>query len=484
MDSPAVALTSGRSALAESDPPPSPDLTAVGANLLRLVSTWPRWVKRRVETIDFLDEATIQRTVRVDIDLSAYLADDARISWKGLLLVPVAALRRQPHSTFVVDEHGAMLPRINKFEEREMCFAAMFGWAEQLTAQHGLTLGADFSVRLRTVISQEHQRQAANDLLAGEDEVSQVLKEDGAFRTALQDLTENFYLLAPLSGDSEALRVLRYCYVETLQTAKDSVSIEAAATEGLRTRLDRFADLILLTDTRYVIDVPAAGDCQSYHFEVNAPWDLTFTRADIVVLRGGRDQSEETYRDDDWHPAKAHLFLSIGEVISKGKATIEMRPMPTGLLRSSFLGAAGIAGMLTVATTLLVLDRLGWASTDLHTNAGALTLLLMMPSVAAGYLSRPVEHRLTAKFLFSVRVSVLTVALMSFFVASTIALRWTTSSMLWVWLPATALAIAFAARLMAQFLRARRGMARLRRAVRTAQVEREEVRGVNTAGAR
>lgn len=442
---------------ADGAPLPSPDLTAVGANVLRLVSTWPLWVKRRVETIDFLDEATIRRSVRVDLDLSEHLADDLRVDWKGLLLVPIAALHRRPHATFVIDEQDAMLPRLNKFEEREVCHAAMHGWAEQLASRARVPLPPGFGTQLRSVIFDAHTRRAAQGLLGQEDVGCRTLlyAENGAFRAALEDLTENFYLLAPLRVDTAARRVLRYCYFETLKPEQGDLRLSR-----------RFLDWVQLTDTRYVIDVPSAGDCQSFHFEVNAPWDLTFAKAEINVTRGGRHiEPDPPQPDDDWHPGKAHIFLAIGQAISKGEAIVVMRPMPTGVVRASYLSVLLISGVLVAGTILLVLDRVGAASTDFHSSPASLTLLLMLPVAAAAYLSRPAEHRLTAKLLFNVRISLVVAAIMPFLVAATIGLGWNDDSMLLLWPPATAVALACAARLGAQFFRARRGMQDLRVAV-------------------
>lgn len=436
---------------------PSPDLTAVGANVLRLVSTWPQWVKRRVETVDFVDEATIRRSVRVDLDLSEHLADKVRVDWKGLLLVPIAALRRRPHATFVVDEQDAMLPRLNKFEERELCYAAMHGWAEQTASRADVLLPPGFAAQLRKVVFDTHTRRTAQDLLGQDNDGCRTLAhaDNGAFRAALEDLTENFYLLVPLRVDSAARRVLRYCYFETLKPDTRDLNLWR-----------RFLGWVQLTDTRYVIDVPSAGDCESFHFEVNAPWDLTFATAEITVTRGGRQVAPDPPQPDgDWHPGKAHIFLTIGEAISKGEATVVMRPMPTGVVRASYLSVLLISAVLLAGTALLLLDRVGVASTDFHTSPASLTLLLMLPVAAAAYLSRPAEHRLTAKLLFNVRISVVVAAVMPFLVAATLGLGWSDSSMLWVWPLATAIALACAARLGAQFFGAKRGMRDLRSAV-------------------
>ena len=443
---------------------PAPEVIAVGANLLRLVSTWPSWVKRRVETIEFVDEATIRRDVRVDLDLSDHLADDVRVAWKGMLLVPIAALKRQPHATFVVDEQSTMLPRINKWDERQLCFAAMLGWAEELTSRKGLRLPPTFAGGLQTIISTEHSRAAAATFLSGDDPQSRLLREseNGAFRTALEDLTENFYLLAPLSTSSDALRVLRYCYTETLQTKNESSG-----------RARALWDFVLLTDSQYEIAVPSVGDCQSYHLEVHAPWDLTFMKAEIVVRRGGRHVEPERQPVDDWHPSRAHIFVAIGDAVSEGTATIQMRPMPTGLVRSTFLSAAFSATILLGCTAVLFSQRFGWTSGDLRGDPSALTLVLLIPGVVTAYLSTPAKHRLTSRILFNVRLSAVIAALMAFVVAATVALDWEPSSQLWVVPLATLVALAFAVRLAAQYLRASRGMKDLRRAVHEARVEKE-----------
>ena len=105
--------------------------------------------------------------------------------------------------------------------------------------------------------------------------------------------------------------------------------------------------------------------------------------------------------------------------------------------------------------------------------------MLLIPGVVTAYLSTPAKHRLTSKILFNVRLSAVIAALMAFVVAATVALDWEPSSQLWVVPLATLVALAFAVRLAAQYLRASRGMKDLRRAVHEARVEKETHGRVN-----
>ncbi len=93
------------------------DSRALGYLAWQLVGDWPRWVRRRVESISFETSNSIRRRVSVDLRLVPELFDKGIITWGAhrIQYVPIAMLRKRRLVHFdLEDESGGALPLITK----------------------------------------------------------------------------------------------------------------------------------------------------------------------------------------------------------------------------------------------------------------------------------------------------------------------------------------------------------------------------------
>jgi hypothetical protein len=82
-----------------------------GFQILALAEYRRNWIHRRIETVEFTDDETVRRTVRVDFTVppnAPVIPSNGRAR-----LVPVAELQKKRHARFDIhDQDGALLPML------------------------------------------------------------------------------------------------------------------------------------------------------------------------------------------------------------------------------------------------------------------------------------------------------------------------------------------------------------------------------------
>lgn len=410
----------------------------IGQNVVLLADDFPSWVPRRVDSVDCVDHAVARREVRVDIDLARLEGlDDLSLwpRWRGDLLVPLASLSRFAGHTeiSVVDESGDVLPRLTKDEERNLALGAV-----ELQARY-LLGGSELSDTLRQQLYHFlSNSQPDLDSLRGS-EKTDLLLGDSRFRQTLRRLSSTYYLLVPLNLEKGSRRVLQYSFYEHLSFAKrDRASLPA----WLRNRIGLAA---------LNVKAPAAGDCTSYHLVLPAPYDLQIANASLQLVP--QDGMSFQYVDDDRLPTRAHLYANVASPISEvSSASIDLHLLPTGLVRSSVYSA------LFIVMTLVAGTIISFFADDhvLPSETGtAVAILLLVPGVLGSTLATPSRHSLTTTLLFPTRLILVLASLMSFIVATAVALNARGALALGVWVAASVVALVCNILLGAQLRRVR-----------------------------
>lgn len=91
------------------------------------LSSWPDWVKRRVESVEFLNAATIVRRVSIDFRVRSWLPKP-KLDWygQGIHYLPLALLDKQPLQAFDLrDESDTALPLLTRRKNASIAAGAL-----------------------------------------------------------------------------------------------------------------------------------------------------------------------------------------------------------------------------------------------------------------------------------------------------------------------------------------------------------------------
>ncbi|GAA4752030.1 hypothetical protein GCM10023328_38930 [Modestobacter marinus] len=227
------------------------------------------------------------------------------------------------------------------------------------------------------------------------------LMMDPAFRLIVTELVQNYIALTPIEADS-GRQLLKYSYASEVPWAAP-----------------RLRDRIFGTSARLTFPVVAAGASYSYHFEVAAPENLDARRLTLSEAEGDppRPRAEALMRIDG-RREHMHAHVHLANRYSNHVAVVDLISQRRGLVRSAWFGAL-------YATVALVAGYFWQRQTGRleHANVEALgAALLLVPGLAAVYVSRPGEHGMAARFAFGTRVATVLAAAAAVFASISLAL--------------------------------------------------------------
>lgn len=415
---------------------------------VRLALSFPEWVERRVEHIVYLDDTTVRlrESVTLRWPEPEFFVEDARPKSGQTIYVPLDILKKRPLiEVDVAKPDGSSFPILSTRRNGEIAASGLTSaiWYVSENNRGGRGL-EDASLDLIEAAVKAPASQGSELLKVLDDpttELGQVLKEPDEVRGLLRELGSNFMLLAPATYKPGAETVLKYSYSERLPWKLSLRNL--AATFGLA---DFRSELVRL----------GLGYGESYHVEVDAPEEVRLARArlfgsyvassgtdrvyvaiaedgdnPVVDLHGKRPTAAtlrlaEEYKAKPWwkravqrkpgaaplpkDPRAAADASTRTQVArsDRGFAEIAFRPRISG----SFI-AAVITSVLTSALLIGVRDRLP----QLDGGVGS-AVLLALPVLAAGYLTRSGEHAFATRLLAGVRFSTLVVGICSLAVAA------------------------------------------------------------------
>ena len=370
---------------------------SVALACLELLTDEPRWIHRRVETIDLLAQELVRRQVTVDFTLPSSLLDDLQIGDDGPWCAPVAILEKRPLRNFDLREHD---------ESRSILGAASGGpiAAGLVTAAARLAvapdaLQADVASLLALVARSdlEDSRAALTELrgkVPHAPQIDRVLADEtsGYF---LATFAES-YMLVALLADPGGRRILKYAYDEHLRFGD-----EASRPRRLARRLGW---------SPFVVDVavPTAAHAGSYHAEVVVPEEL---RLDAWILdeRTGELLSTEIERHVDRASLHAPRVALDAQPLLVAAITPERADLPT------------LAFATSAVTALLLLLGAALGDFDSPAAGSSVALLLAGSVLFATAVARSGEHRLVRSIFAGPRWLLSVVAIAALAAAASVA---------------------------------------------------------------
>lgn len=408
-------------------------LELVGAAASPLLLNPARWIHRRVESIEFIDDRSVRRNVSVDFTLPRFfLTSPYRPGPPPIHLAPLALLAKEPLRHFdLTDENGRSLPLLTRTQNNRVAAAALIANAGVLLHRYGRTLEREIAADLNAVATGTRQgaQHALDAVLRAEGAARinrELLARDPRLRTLLGALADNFIVLAGLDG--RARRVVKFSYDEPL--GESSLPFHARVAEGLGWRTKEI-----------VWRTPSVGYSASYHIEVEAPRDVEIVSAALVVTdsRGG-----DTYIPTGFSGRRSHLYSEGMAQDAIGTTSVRLRARRAGLIR-----AAALLGLLTAALLTMGAIRVGKVDND---SAASITLLVVVPALLAAYLARPGEHELASTILVGVRAVVVFIGFLAVTAAGSLLIGLGAGAEHRLWWPLAGLAWLAAAALVLSYL--------------------------------
>jgi hypothetical protein len=422
-----------------------------GLAAVLLALGFPQWISRRVEQAAYLDDSTVRWRVSVTFVLPEPEFFGAGISptlsTGSKIYVPLVLLSKRPLTHFHArNEDDRSLPVLATAQNGRLAAAGMsaliWGLAEQRLnrelSDHTLKV-IDAVVTAPTVTANPIVQSALN-----EGELAEVLSEEDIYRTLMYELSSSFMLMVPLVYEPGRERVIKYAYTAPLPWKR-----------GIRATAAAFG----LADFRADLDVLALGASASYHIEIEAPPDVRLAAATVVGQYMDRERGKRfpVALDIDGDSPRVNLHAArpservlklasetapykevrrprrwckpkpraAPESSDRVKAAAEALPTlveadDRGLANVLFrneLSGTFIAAVLVSGLTCLLLWGARTRLLDLDGQTGA-EILLALPILAAGYLTRPGEHAFATRLLLGIRFLALLVGVCALLVAA------------------------------------------------------------------
>lgn len=374
-----------------------------------LLTDFPSWVRRRVEYVDFVDDISVAR--RVSIDFAVPQAADAeKIDEKLLPAVPLTfLLKGEVLKNFDLrDAQDNPVPMLTKRENGTLAGNVLIHLAEEALEKPLTGELAPLVPRLRTV-AEEPQHKATAEVDSWEVEAKaeavpysaalDVLTNRVGFMDCAYTLAENYVLFAVGPPEPNTRRLMKFGYEEPFKLGDDPEAPEDKALSVWERWRERFGWRFKTVN----LAMPAVNLAASFHLEVPAPPDMEVQFARLVF----KPRKNAVTEDDIPEPPsdvlegplvqRVHLYKADVDPSHVADAVILLRARRPGFLRAAVL--TGWLVFVLLAVGAYYLDDV--AASDNSQTAAA--LLLLGPTLLAGSLIRPGEHRMAASVLVGVR---------------------------------------------------------------------------------
>jgi hypothetical protein len=350
------------------------------------------WIRRRVESIAFIDAVSFRR--RVSVDLAVPPAPPRFLPLTTLFKIPLVDFDLR-------DEQDRSIPLLTREEQG---FVAWSTLARIALLQAVEAFGED-KVKTLSPLMLEDLKNIAGGTPA---EAEKALKEFGSrredrnlriilsnsplFMEVAEEFVYGFLLLIPTDREPGLRKIVKFSYGSDLTVPSDSV-------------LQRFAGRMGWIAPDYAFLAEGVGESESAHFEFAAPDGLEIAAGEIFLLREAqeeeREQAEDGYISVGAHSARivgprAHVNISRVDPDVEGVLTIWLRPQSRGLLAAS---------LTTTLVTLGVLFFFMWDDRIAKiSGTGAAALLLSIPGLISAVIVRPGEHGMATSLFTGIRV--------------------------------------------------------------------------------
>ena len=398
---------------------------------LELLTDEPRWVHRRVETIDLLAQELVRRQVTVDFTLPARLLADLRIGPDGPWCVPIAILEKRPLRNFDLREHDEWRPVLGASSGGPI--AAGIATAAARLASAPTPIDLDIVALL--------ERVARSDPPGALDAMESLRRhacEAEQVATVLEDATSSYflttfaesYLLIALLAEPGGRRILKYAYDEHVEFV-----------HGRQRRAQRLARRLGWSPLVIDVAVPSAAHAASYHAEVVVPEEL---RLDAFIIDARTDALLSTDIERGVDRASLHA----------PRIGLDAEPVLVTAIRAERADLPTLAVATSAVTALLLL--VGAAVGDFATRtAGSSVALLLAGSVLfTTAVARSGEHRLVRGVFAGPRWLLSAVAVAALAAAASVAFGAQGDVLDAIWYPAGVVSLMSCLALAVAFLRA------------------------------
>lgn len=379
--------------------------TGLGYGIVSLLANPKLWVTRRVETVHFVGEEQIRRSVSVDFDASQV----SRVLPVGpaSFLTPLALLAKHPLALLdVTDEHRTTLPVMSTEENGFVAYSALAAAASiALKLPSGESAGSEHLNLLETIARAPigQATQALHQIKESNEAIWRNLWKDDFFRKLARDLAVNFILLAytPDQAPRQQRRILKFSFAIELGSPQRTV--------GWRRWLR-------IGEQAFAVDLPSIADGASYHVQILPPGGLTVGLVELYLtdtLRSSVEVISGSHLGGIGHVSSARAVPG-----SSAEVLVTLTASPRGIV-SACAVASVIITLLLCSISVVSQHRL----TALDASVSpVLAVLLAVPTLIAAYLARPGEISLVSRILRPVRLLLFISALSVYSVSVTFAL--------------------------------------------------------------
>ena len=421
-----------------------------GLSILRLFVESARWVTRRVETIEFLDDRTVRRRVSVNYSTPG----DAPVFREGAAppfrVLPIAAMRRKSLINFNFRDDGdRAIPLIGLRDNQKLTVAVLLTWAREALAaceDRSLMLedGSCAARVITDIVEGDHNElnlawktfecQASFDSYRGvrlrdkDRRILTCLGADRCFRLVAERLADNFLLFVLETSDSGERRVVKFSYDEPL-TARYSAAgyTPHAAPDAPRVRRPRYEpqlprpwwkDPLAGLGLRAALvrfPVPSAELAASFHLEIKTPPGASIVEASLLAglpnLFADADDRSPAADNEWWYregtnrdPLRRRRRPSY-DFVGPGYPTVDLHvaDVPYGSLSRGqvFLRARPQGWLATSAVCSWVAAAALWATASFKPNDTdiAATVLVTLAAALVTLVIRDDEHRMVTRLL-------------------------------------------------------------------------------------
>ncbi len=396
------------------------------------------WLRRRVETIAFLDVDTVIRRTTLDVGQAEVgAASEGCPFFPDQPLVPLAMLKKDLLFDFSLRDRSdsALLVAPREVD-------AFFAWstlciaANKLLEPVGWILSTEISLHLRSITFDfPHPEDAPHDpnlqswgiptdWSSVDVRLWHFLLGNESFARLLREFTFNFILLKQLEVSS-ASQLVKFSYQQSLPYSEVLF-------------LEKFG----IRPVQLAVTAPAIGWARSNHLLFEAPEGLALTEVELFQIQ--RQVADTTAPTDSY---EARLAISAAQVYTTSSITrgehlvaVSMRVPIAGYLRAVWLTSVVLAVVLVLARWKLdeLLRVMGTRS------EAAVGMLLVAPSLLVAYLVRPGEHAIASRLLRPIRIGLCLAASGSYFGAALLILGWKSQGLKDAWNAIATLAGLFA----------------------------------------
>jgi hypothetical protein len=352
-------------------------------------------------------------------------------SGQEIRYLPLALVRKHVFRDFDVrDEHNCPLPVLTREQNGPIAAAILIGNAEQ-ALEKDVTLPANERALTRAmrsdlkrvvgitpapaVATTAYERLLKPGPSVADANRRRALASDQTLAGEIRELFEQFILLVDVRLKPGDRRIIKYSYEDMLQSRNYRPTRRLLRLLGWAVRSVSFLlETVGILTYRTRLSAQGAFDGASYHVDVEAPEEVFFARARLLLRNESASLWERLWGSNvktinqEFGVEKAHLYVFRLAPRESDRAIVDLKlsMRPGGLLLATFLSSA--------LTTVIL-----WVGVYLH-NRGvtahrteATALLVVLPAAFAALLI-PKEHPLTRRMFAGLRALIVVTAVIAF----------------------------------------------------------------------